>query len=289
MSPWYRLRAAIVEAILDHHAALELPMVFECDHEESNATFSRLAGLRAARAALLAAVEAKRPLPAVLIVGISAEREVANVNLSAARTDGGLAALLEWPGAAYMQYGFTRDDLSAAAARIIDGAKAPLPSCLHVARTDLLRATSNVRHWLEGRLRNERGALKDFYAAARGEIELVQEHVEPRVSVSKEHQEMLDRLFGLSAAARRYAPSTSGLDDIRHAIDTFETAWRSLEDIRSLYLAQLTKADPAARMRLATQVCSALEQVTDSLSLAIAETKRFDEQIQTGVRGNDER
>lgn len=285
MSPWSYLRAAIVDVIPDRNGEAAFAMVFECDHDEGGA-FSTRAGLRSARAAVLEAAEAQRPLPAVLIIGISARREFTTVD--ATSKDGGLTALLEWPGAAYMQYGFTVEELRATAARIVDGATAQLPSGLHVARVDLLRASSNVRHWLEGRLRNEGGALNDFYAEARGEIQLVREHLEPRASISKEHHEMLDRLFGLNAAARRYASNTSGVDGIRYAIDRFEAAWKSLEDTRACYLSQLTKADSALRMKLAARVCSALEQVTDALSLAIAETKRFDEQIQPVARGNDE-
>lgn len=276
MSPWTRLRAAIEHVIVDRNGGESLPKLFECDHEEDGA-FSALAGLRAARAAVLDAADARSPLPAVLVVGISARRTVTSFEIEG--EGAAFATLLEWPGAAYLQYGFSAETLCAAAAAVVGGAKSPLPSGMHVTRGDLLRSSSNIRHWLEGRLRNEGGALEDFYAETRGEMQLVREHLEPRASISNEHQEMLDRLFGFEAPSRRYVPSASGFDGIRHAIDEFEAAWKSLEVSRATYLAQFACADSAQRMKLAGRVCIELERVADALKRAIAATKCFDEQI----------
>lgn len=55
----------------------------------------------------------------------------------------------------------------------------------------ILRATSEVRHWIENRLRNTDLMLSDFGSVARGSVELHPSYLEPAVDISEEHQAML--------------------------------------------------------------------------------------------------
>lgn len=261
--------------VTDLHSGSSGPRIFEVDHAEDG-MFSADAGLGATRAALLEAVGIDRPLPAVLIVGLWATRDVGAT--PSARED--IGALLEWPGAAYLQFGFSKHELRSATARIIEGARAPLPqSMLSASRTDLLRASSNVRHWLEGRLNNEEGALSDFSSVARGAMQIAPEHLEPRDAVPDEHQDMLDRLCMLGTAARRYLSIGEGLAGIQDSMRAFEAAWRSLEQTRARYLVQHSIAEPTLGTEFAASVCAELKEVVGTLERAIAATRQFDEQI----------
>ena len=93
---------------------------------------------------------------------------------------------------------------------------------------------------------------------------------------------MLDRLYGLETAARRYGLNLEVPSGIPNAMKDFEAAWRSLEQTRAHYRAQLSTADSALGNDLAARVCAALEKVTGALERAIAATRQFDEQIQRG-------
>ena len=276
---WSRLQDVIGAAVRDLPEGSPAPKLFEADHED-NGAFSVNAGLLAARAAVLVAAGANQPLPAVLIIGLPARSDV-GVSHGAGIGDD-IDTLLEWPGAAYLQYGFSKDELRSTTAGIIEGAKAPLPSSMLTSRKDLLRASANVRHWLEGRVNNEEGALSDFSSVADGELKIAPEHLEPRDAIPKEHHDMLDRLYGLGTTARRYGLNFEDLSGIRNAMKDFEAAWRSLEQTRAHYRAQLSTADSALGKELAARVCAELEEVTGALERAIAATRQFDEQIHRG-------
>jgi hypothetical protein len=272
---WPLLITAIAKALEEEKTTTQSLRVFECDHSDDGA-YSPLAGLQAARTAVLGAARRGMSIPPVLVVGLS--RGLSERGRRSDGSDEEVVGLLNWAGAAYLQYGFTRRALQEATARIIDGAAAPLPVYI-VTREHVLRATSNVRHWLEGRLRYEGASLLDFSSAARGEIRLVSAYLAPKAPISKQHREMLDRLWDLKPSVATYAPYSDGLTLIRQAMDQFEAAWSSLEVARAEYRLQLEIVDAVLSAKLAVQVCDELQSAMNALKAAIIATRRLDDQI----------
>ena len=272
---WRILKDLIVEAALTCGPRGHTLRVYECDHDEGGA-YSPLAGLRAAVTQILAAIGSGKPAPPVLVVGISAFHEFADGRYAANLAE--ITTLRRCTGAAYLRYGFTRQDLLETATRIFDGANVPQPA-LHLENwKEVLRASSNVRHWLEGRLNNEGAALADFRAAARGKP-LHGSYLEPKASISPQHRDMLDRLYAFEPMLMRLVPESTGLPATRQAMRDFQTIWKSLEEARAECKANCIGAGAALNQGLATRMCELLEQVAELLRRAIEATRQLDEQI----------
>lgn len=178
--------------------------------------------------------------------------------------------LLDWPGFAYLHYGFGADELLATARRLVEGACNPLPTGVCPAVPDVLRLTSEVRHWLENRRRNVDGARRDFESAERGEIVLDRAYFEPVEAISDAHRAMLGRLLVLEPLASRHAPRVDGLKGIHAAVNGFEELWVSLESTR----AELRRSRPAPALLAAAAKAHRL--VVEALTAAIDRTHEVD-------------
>lgn len=189
--------------------------------------------------------------------------------------------LFQWPGIAYLPYGFTKDQLIATARKVVEGANKPLPAGLLPTVSDALRLTAEVRHWLENRRRNTEGALINFESAKRGEKRLHDSHLEPVAAISEEHRAMLDRLWALEVPAERFARQIGGLAPLKAAIAGFETRWQALETARAALRASGAEEWPK---RLADVVME-LRQVLEALSAAIRATLDVDREMM-GQEGN---
>ena len=147
------------------------------------------------------------------------------------------AALLEWRGAKYLRYGFSREELVEAADAAIQGAKEPLPRGLLPAVTDARRrrskGLSEVRHWLENRLRNADGARNALEMELCAAATLHESHLRPVAAMTEAHRNMMERLWALEEPALRMTPQVGGLAAVRCAMDEFERRWRDLEESRT--------------------------------------------------------
>lgn len=264
--PWQRL-VATVERVLASEGCGAL-RVLPCDRDR-NGNFNRYGGLTLAREALVHEYYRGQNHRAVLILGmlpLSTESVVLTT---------GVTALIGWTGFAYLPYGFTCDELIATARRIISGAKAPLLSELFQPIDDILRHTSEVRHWLENRLRNSQGALSNLEKAARGEIRLHSAHLDPVTSISEEHRAMLDRLWALDAPAKLYAPQMGGFEPLKTAIHVFESHWQALEAARAaLRVIGIEGGEHDMR-----DMVEHLDQVRIALTEAIGATRELDREL----------
>lgn len=260
------LRKVIVTALREGGVDASVLCIFECDHAEDG-TFNRFAGVWAARRQLIQEHQRKGSLPAVLVVGMpSVPRD-------------GLVALLRWPGGAYLPYGFDRETLCSTARRIIEGAKRPLPAELCPTPADVLRATSEVRHWIENRLRNTGLMLSDFRAVARGSVELHPSYLEPAMAISEEHQEMLDRLLDFEPAIEQFAPGSGGMEVMRRAMSVFVARWDILETARAKCKVAGSGAAGIG------EIISQIEGVSAALNEAIEATRQLDCAINAGQIG----
>ncbi len=198
------------------------------------------------------------------------------------RTIGGRQlALWEWRGFAYVKYGFSEGQLVTTIRGIIEGAKMPLPPGLLPTAGDVLRLTSEIRHWLENRLRNTEGALNDFQRARLGEIQLHRTYLDPVAPVTEEHRAMLDRLWALEAPAGRFAPRTGGLGQLKAAVAEFERHWEALEAARAALRASGIKGEEQGL----TETVAEFARVCDALQSAIKATRELDNEM-TERKGN---
>lgn len=272
---WRHLTDLIVEVALtcghwDH--ALH---VLECDHDEGGA-YSPLAGLRAAASLILATTSSGKPAPPVLVVGIPAFDEFSDTRYVAIQAE--LTTLRQCTGAAYLRYGFTRQHLHETVMSIFCGMNAAQPALQPQSLEAVLRASSNVRHWLEGRLNNEGAALADYRAAARGG-RLHSSYLDPKDSISAQHQDMLDRLYAFEPVLMRFVPGSNGLPSTRQTMLEFAATWKSLEETRAEFRASCIGGDAVLNRGLATRMCDLLEQVAELLRRAIEATRRLDDQV----------
>lgn len=192
------------------------------------------------------------------------------------RLGGRRLMLWQWPGFAYLPYGFTKEELIATARGIIEGARTPLPPGLLPTPGDVLRLTSKVRHWLENRLRNAKAAMQTFERAAGGEY-LHASHLEPVAAVSDEHRRMLERLWALTGAAARFAPQCGGLVPLKAAMTDFESRWQALEAVR----ASLREGGMEGRAEWLAAAAREHRGVCEALSAAIMATSDLDAEITT--------
>lgn len=207
----------------------------------------------------------------VLILGLGSAWETA---ISRSRDDE-RRKLFQWPGIAYLPYGFTKDQLIATARKVVEGAKEPLPPGLLPTVGDVLRLTAEIRHWLENRRRNTEGALINFESAGRGEKQLHDSYLEPVAAISEEHRAMLDRLWALEVPAARFAPRIGGLAPLKAAIAEFETRWQALEATR----ATLRDSGAEERLERLAGAVTELRRVCKALSAAIMATLDLDKEL----------
>lgn len=264
--PWQRL-VATVERVLASEGCGALH-VLPCDRDR-NGCFNRYGGLTMAREALVREHYRGQNHRAVLLLGMLPLSTESVVLMT------GVTALIGWMGFARLPYGFTCDELISTARRIIAGAKAPLPSELLQPIDDILRHTSEVRHWLENRLRNSQGALSNLEKAARGEIRLHSAHLDPVTSVSEEHRAMLDRLWALDAPANLYAPRMGGFRPLKTTLDEFESHWQALEVARAVVRATGIDCGEDGMRDMVRH----LEQVCIALAEAIGATRELDREL----------
>lgn len=272
---WKRLHEIVLALSVDCLADASNLQVFECDHR-SEGHFARFGGAEAAREMLLGEHGKKPPHPPVLVVGIM---PLPLDSQSSTAGEAGLQALLSWPGAAYLRYGFTREELCDVVQRICEGAKEPLPRELLPTPEDVLHSISEVRHWLASRLKNTKDALEDFQAAAKGKMALHPSYFNPVEILSKEHRQKLNRLLGFDLYLRRYASSADGLDAIKKNVALFEASWQELEVARQRCRAAV---EGKACKELMVAVIQQLDAVCVALKEIIEATRRLDQQIKTG-------
>ncbi len=180
--------------------------------------------------------------------------------------------LWDWPGLVYLQFGFDKEALRTAARKAVKGADRPFPPDLSLIKPeDVLRVTSELRHWLENRRRNMERALVDFEAVAGGKGQLHTSYLEPVAAISDAHQHMLNQFWTLETAARRFAPATGGLAPMKAAIKKFETSWMELEAQR-----KTLRPDDAGRLE---GVVTALKTVADSINNGVAALRLLDDEI----------
>ena len=184
--------------------------------------------------------------------------------------------VLKWPGIQYLRYDADDTALAKAVQSCLRGSTEPVPECLFVTVGDITPQISEIRHWLENRLRNTNGALHDFKAAERGEIRLHPNHLEPVDAISSEHQAMLDRFRALESDMLRLVPEAAGLKTFSAAIGNFQSHWQALETAKET----LRNAPSVEHSRPAvSQMIEAQKRSRDALETAIAATRELDNEL----------
>lgn len=247
--------------------------IVPCDRDE-NGAFVRCAGLERACAALVADWLEAGSCQALLIVGLLPMP----AGLDETASERASAALLPWPGVAYLRYGFSRENLVKAADAAIRGAKEPLPRGLLPTLGDVRRRTSEVRHWLENRLRNADGARNALEAELLGAAILHESHLEPVAAISTAHRNMMERLWALEGLAARMAPRAGGLSAVRRAMDEFELCWRDLEESRTA----VRSARRGERRECLDDMLKRHLAVRETVSAAIAAIDNLDGELCAG-------
>lgn len=182
--------------------------------------------------------------------------------------------VLKWLGVQYLRYDADDAALAKAVQNCLRGSAEPVPECLFVTVGDITRLSSEIRHWLENRLRNTNGALHDFEAAERGEIQLHPDHLKPVLAISSEHQVTLERFCSLEPDVQRLVPEASGLKTFSAAIENFQCHWQALEKAKVALPPSVEHSGPAI-----SQMVKALEGVRDALETAIAATQELDNEL----------
>lgn len=244
---------------------------FHCDSGVGGAD-EPLGGLRRAKQVLSTDKKRGQPCSAILMFGLQ-EPEAFAKRIPDGKT--GLRRLWDWPGLAYLSYGFGIEELVDTARLASEGAGSSLPEDPSPSAGEVLRLTSEVRHWLENRRRNVEGAQRDFESAARGEIVLDESYLSPVSAISDAHREMLDRLWAMEASALRYAPRIDGLAGIRAVLDVFEARWRDLELARAAY----RQAEVRSSASHLTAAVDAHRNVVVVLAEAIRLTHELDDEM----------
>jgi len=233
--------------------------------------FLPFGGLHAARELLMRQKNENEPLQPILFFGLQSEilvRDKANEYWPKS------GALFDWPGAEYLRYNATPVELRAAAQRVIEGAKQPLPNnLLPQDPGDLLRISSEVRHWLGNRRTNATGMLDNFRGALRGE-RLSPFHLNSQPAISKEHQEMVSRLWAYGPLATELAQANGGVVPLRAAMDEFEQSWSEFDEARERYRLGLESGEVGQEK--IESVISQLEKVIAAVRKAIDATYTLD-------------
>ena len=138
---------------------------------------------------------------------------------------------------------------------------------------ELLKLSSEVRHWLENRRTNVFGTLKNYLSAVRG-VELSHFHLNPQPAVSDEHRKMVNRLWAYESLAAELAPAHGGIAPLRAAIAEFEQAWLAFEAARAAYRGEVQSGSSADRH--IQSVVIQLEKVAAAVRTAIEATRTLD-------------
>lgn len=257
------------------------PEIFFCHRSGECAEHAgRFAGFQAALERL-----SRSPVP-VLILGFQAEAAVRSV----ARAGDELAiALLDmWPGAEYLRYDVSPDELRAAARRVTNGAREPFPEHLSLRNQSILlqKLSSEIRHWLENRRTIVKGMSDDFRKVMRGDT-LSPFHLLAQPAVSEEHRKMLERMWALGPGAAVLAPAMGGIAPLRSAMDDFESAWADFDAARAK-IRQEDAADDAVagNNQPIPMLISRLEKVSAAISVAIDAAHTLDTALKK-TDGND--
>jgi hypothetical protein len=258
----------------------EKPSIWFCHRTGTDyGDFQPFGGLQAAREFLMLQKNQGEPFQPILFLGFQSKilvRDKANEYWP------GSGALFDWPGAEYLRYDATPVELRAAAQRVIEGAKQPLPkNLLPKDPSDLLRISSEVRHWLENRRTNVTGMLDNFCGALRRE-RLSPFHLNSQPAISKDHQEMVNRLWVYESLAAELAPASGGIMPLRAAMDEFEHAWFEFDAARESYRLEL-ESDEVGKGRIES-VISQLEKVIAAVRKAIEATYTLDAALQKKKR-----
>lgn len=257
-----------------------MPSIWFCHRTgEDYEDFQPFGGLQAARVLLLLQKKQGKTFQPILFFGFQPEilvRDKANEYWP------GSGALFDWHGAEYLRYDVISDELRAAAQRVIEGAKQPLPKILLPQDPDdLLRITSEIRHWLENRRANVTGMLDNFRGALRGEW-LSPFHLNSQPAISKDHQEMVNRLWAYESLAAKFARANGGIVPLRDAMDEFEKAWSGFDTARESYRLEL-ESGAAGKDRIES-VISQLEKVVAAVRETIEATYTLDAALQKKKR-----
>lgn len=185
-----------------------------------------------------------------------------------------LAKIVQWPGVRYLTYDATDEQLLNAGRAAIEGSMQPLPNWVEIeAFNDLLRMSSEVRHWLENRRTNVRGMLVDFRGAVRKD-ELSAFHLISQPAVSEQHQQTLNRLWAFDRLVSEFASANHGIGALREAIAEVEGVWSAFELSRAVCRAAVQKG--ALGSAEVEAVVTKLEKVAIAVSSAIQATHILD-------------
>ena len=182
-----------------------LPIIGFC-HWHRDGKFDLWAGFQDALETLQSSSAKGESPPPTLIFGLHSPEQLENFPDE--------TKVLEWPGVQYLRYDADDATLAKAVQSCLLGSTEPVPEYLFVTVADITRLSSEIRHWLENRLRNTSGALYDFEAAERGEIRLHPNYLEP-VAISSEHQAMLERFCTLEPHVLRLVPKATRPENIQ--------------------------------------------------------------------------
>ena len=266
-APAQTLLQDVVKRIVLDAIDADVRVVFESHLKSSQ--FRRHDGLIDVQQLFKASHRSARPVP-ILVLGPD--------RAAAVKRSPELKLLLDWPGATYLPYGFSEPELLATVRQISTAAtQIPLPAIESASGESsmnadaALRVMSEVRHWLENRLRNTEGALVDFERAARSELQLHRAYLKPAAAITREHREMLSRLWAADPFYRTTERCPDGLELLKLEIAGFQEAWAILETART---ALRTTDSPYPRQALNDAV-AALARVRDSLTSAVKLTLDF--------------
>ena len=243
------------------------PLIGFC-HWHRNGEFDLWAGFQDALETLQSSSAKRKPPPPMLIFGLHSPEQLEKFPDA--------TKALKWAGIQYLRYDADDTALAKAVQSCLRGSTEPVPECLFVTVGNITRLSSEIRHWLENRLRNTNGALHDFEAAKRGEIRLHPNHLEPVLAISSEHQATLERFCSLKLHILRLAPEASGLKTFSAAIENFQSHWQALETAKETLrnAPSVEHSGPSV-----SQMIEAQERSRDALETAIAATRALDNEL----------
>lgn len=250
------------------------PEIFFCHRWGAGAEYAgRLAGFQAALDLL-----SQSPMP-VLILGLQSEAIVRSI--ARAGDELAISLLDTWSGAEYLRYDVSPNELCAATRRVIEGAKQPLPGHLSIRNpADLLKLSSEIRHWLENRRTNVTGMLDDFRNVLRGDT-ISPFHLTPQPAISEAHRKMVNRLWIYEPIAAKLTPENGGIAPLRAAMAEFEQAWSAFEAARVACRDKVKLGvDSSEQTRVAI---TQLETVIETVRKAIEVTRTLDTALQEKI------
>lgn len=268
---WVGLSDLVRRSLRESLKTADAIKLYELDHAADGVCFP-MAGILVAASELREAIRDGRPTSPVLIIGLQQTLDAAR---SSDETTHALA-LFDWPGAAYLPYGFSEAELIGTARRILEGANSPPPVHFGAHAADAVALSAEIRHWLTNRRRNTEGALKNFHAAACNERRLHATHMVPIEAISRQHRNLLARFEKLLRFMGTMDSEATSAASLMAAVRQFESSWSAVEDARTALRAAHDGGNEGAYASAAEGACLALLKVRDALSAAIDATRRFD-------------